>query len=352
MSVAGRLAVLVVVGRREPDDEDQGDDEPARARADADPEDPRELDRPCSHSHTWWQARSSWRADAPTQRAMRLPVPPPHAPTRERAPVRQARPLLRRDPRADGRDHRGRRAQRRRASRSAHKRVTTRRGAAHHRRPAGRGRLRRPPLRPDADGAHQRQPRAATRWTTSVFEARRRRPAQTDGRRPELDRARSTPPARSRRSRTSTPSSTRAVKRGDTRLRRADRRRLRATRPPTASSPPSSATSTQANRERAAGRRSASPRSRPATRRTTHRHRRAGAAGRARASPSGSPATSAAACAPLSRAAEALAEGDVDHELSVKRPRRGRAHRRAPWPRWSSTCARWPAPPTAWPRAT
>ena len=32
--------------------------------------------------------------------------------------------------------------------------------------------------------------------------------------------------------------------------------------------------------------------------------------------------------------------------------RRGRAHRRAPWPRWSITSARWPAPPTASPRAT
>ena len=73
--VAGRLAVLVVVGGREPDDEDQGDDEPARARADADPEDPCELDRPCSHSHTWWQASSSSRADAPTHGLCVFPSP-------------------------------------------------------------------------------------------------------------------------------------------------------------------------------------------------------------------------------------------------------------------------------------
>ena len=128
------------------------------------------------------------------------------------------------------------------------------------------------------------------------------------------------------------------------RLRRADRRRLRGRRGRQRRSPPSSATS---RRPTAIARRptSASPRWRAATRRSSivigvlallaalglavglarHLGRRLRA---------------------VSQAAEALAQGDVDHELSVERPRRGRAHRRLLWPRWSSTCARWPAPPT------
>ena len=67
--------------------------------------------------------------------------------------------------------------------------------------------------------------------------------------------------------------------------------------------------------------------------------------------PRASPATSAGACAPSRRAAEALAQGDVDHELSVRAATRSGAPP-TPWPPWSSTCARWPAPPIASPPAT
>ena len=86
MILARRLAVLVIVGGRKPDDEDQGDDKPARARANANPEDPRELIRPSTHSRAWWQAYSSPRADRRlTGRASF--VPPPRVRTRKRAPV-------------------------------------------------------------------------------------------------------------------------------------------------------------------------------------------------------------------------------------------------------------------------
>ena len=58
--------------------------------------------------HTHGGRRTQGRALTRRLTGYASSVPPPHAPTRERAPVGQARPLLRRDPRADRRDHRGR----------------------------------------------------------------------------------------------------------------------------------------------------------------------------------------------------------------------------------------------------
>ena len=343
--VAGRLAVLVVVGRREPDDEDQRDDEPARARADADPEDPSELDRPCSHSHTWWQANSRSRADRrPTGYAST--VPPPHAPTRERTPVGQARPLLRRDPRAHRRHHRGNLVNVA-ALKSAHERVTTgvvpRIIAAQH-----------------ADAAFadthfsQTQMVLANGALRADEEADLRVFRRTPGRAARHGR-RSAPDRRDRRRRQAVRGRDAklyaAVKRGDPRRRRpswsratsTSRRRQRDHRHRHVHRPP-------ANRERAPGRQ-ALRRAEAGARRTTHDHRRAGPAGGARPWPSRSPATSAGAWSPLSRAAEALAEGDVDHELTVKgRDEVGRTA--AALASMVDTSAPWPAPPTASPPAT
>ena len=190
-----------------------------------------------------------------------------------------------------------------------------RRGAADHRRPAGRGRVRRHALRPDADGPRRRQPRARRGWTTSRS-------------------SRGASPRCADRWPTGSAARLAAVDAADQDVEGPGRQALRGrqarrhaatpsrpspatpTRRPTTSSRPSSATS---RRPTASARRptSASPALEAATRRTTliigalallaalglalalARH----LARRLRA---------------LSRAAEALAEGDVDHELSVK----------------------------------
>ena len=192
-----------------------------------------------------------------------------------------------------------------------------RRGAAHHRRAAGRGGLRRPPLRPDGDGP---QPRRTARGRDGRPRPSRRRPS------PPCATATATrarplawPPSRprSRRGRSSTTSSTRPSS-AATRATPSRPSPATPTRRPTPSSRPSSATSPQANTRPRGRPTSASPRSRP---RPRARRIILGALALLAAlilAARASRATSAAACAPSRRAAEALAEGDVDHELSVK----------------------------------
>ena len=105
--------------------------------------------------HTHGGRRAQGGAPRADSLAMRL-LPPPHASAPQRASLGQARPQLRRDSRADRRDHRGRRRQRQRPRERAQP-CDQGSGSARHRRSAGRGGLRRPPLRPDVDGAHRRQ---------------------------------------------------------------------------------------------------------------------------------------------------------------------------------------------------
>ena len=209
-----------------------------------------------------------------------------------------------------------------------------RRRAAHHRRPARRHGLRRPPLRPDADGAHQAAALRATRWTTSRSSRPPRRPARP--------RRRSALDDRDRRRR-------QAVRGRGRQALRARQARRHGSAPPTSSRATVDEAADNviaaierlhhaANRERAAAdERFATPR--PAPRAPRSSSARWPCWSRSRLALGARPPPRRAACAPLSRAAEALAAGR----------RRPRALRRAaatrsgapppPWPRWSSTSA-------------
>ena len=172
---------------------------------------------------------------------------------------------------------------------------------------------------PRRDGPRQRRRCAPTRWRPrGRREGRRRaarRPTDDPGSAAAHRRRRQ---ARSTRGRSSTTSSTRPSSAATRGYAEQTRRRLRATRPPT--------TSIERHRRyidrgqpRPRGGRQALRHARgQRPRRTTLDHRRAGPAGRARPRPRHRRATSARRLRALSRAAEALAEGDVDHELSVK----------------------------------
>ena len=297
--------------------------------------------------------RSSWRADAPTQRAMRLPAP------RRMPDLGNVRLSVKLGLcfgailRAHGRNHRRRRAQRRGPRGRAQSRHARRR-AADHRRAAGRGGLRRPALLPDG------------RWSSTGGQharGRDRRPGRRrEGRRrPAQQRPASKGSAARRGRRLGRDRHVEDPRRQALRSRQAGRHAATPSRPSPAT--PTRRPTTSSSRHRAlhrAGRacdraqadeRFATLES--AATRTTHHPRRAGPAGRARSSPS---AIGRHLSAPPASRVSARRRG------ARRGRRRSRARRRAAatrsgapparWPRWSSTSARWPAPPTASPPAT
>ena len=235
---------------------------------------------------------------------------------------------------------------------SAHERVTTRRGAADHRRPAGRGRVRR----------HCTSPRR--RWCSPT--AQQREDEMDDLRRRREGRRRAAqqrPTTRARLARLAAVVERdrgledldaklyAAVKRGDTRRRRAE---------PSPSHADAAADGVTTAIERYIARANTRPRGgRRALRQRSRARPRArrmiigalallAALGLALgARPPPQPPPGRRSRAPPRRSPRATS--------ITSSPSRAATRSGAPpprWPRWSSTCARWPAPPTASPPAT